>query len=191
MTMMKRDAIITLPNTHLRQKSAKVHAVTPQISALITDMQSATLDWEDHRPHELGVALAAVQVDHLTRIVVIRNDFDNKDDRTFVTLINPEVIKLEGEITYDHEGCLSVPDVYGLVPRHSKARIKAMDENGREIRLKADGFLARVLQHEIDHTNGILFIDHIKQQDAFFNLTDEGKLVKVPHESILKNRLLW
>jgi peptide deformylase len=191
MTMMKRDAIITLPNAHLRQKSAKVHTVTPQISTLITDMQSATLDWEDHRPHELGVALAAVQVDHLTRIVVIRNDFDNKDDRTFVTLINPEVIKLEGEITYDHEGCLSVPDVYGLVPRHSKARIKALDENGREIRLKTDGFLARVLQHEIDHTNGILFIDHIKQQDAFFNLTDEGKLVKVPHESILKNRLLW
>lgn len=189
--MMKRDAIITLPNPHLRQKSARVHVVTPEVKQLITDMQSATLDWEDHRPHELGVALAAVQIDNLTRIVIIRNNFDNKDDRTFVTLINPEIVKLEGELVYDHEGCLSVPDVYGLVPRHSRARVKAIDEEGREIRLKADGFLARVLQHEIDHTNGVVFIDHIKDHDAFFKLTDDGKLVKVSHESILKNSLLW
>ncbi len=188
---MKRNAIISLPNPHLRQKSARVHVITPEVTQLITDMQAATLDWEEHRPHELGVALAAVQVDRLVRIVIIRNNFDNKDDRTFVTLINPEVVKLEGEITYDHEGCLSVPDVYGLVPRHSRARIKALDEKGHEIRLKADGFLARVLQHEIDHTNGIVFIDHIKDKDAFFNLTEDGKLVKAPHESITKNRLLW
>jgi peptide deformylase len=191
MEMMKRNAIITLPNPHLRQKSARVHVITPEVSQLITDMQTATLDWEDHRPHELGVALAAIQVDRLTRIVIIRNNFDNKNDRSFVTLINPEVVKLEGPIVYDHEGCLSVPDVYGLVPRHNRARVKALDEDGREIRLKADGFLARVLQHEIDHTNGVVFIDHIKDQDAFFNLTEDGKLVKVSHDSILNNRLLW
>lgn len=189
--MMKRDAIITLPNPHLRQKSARIHVITPEVQQLVTDMQSATLDWEDHRPHELGVALAAVQIDKLMRVVVIRNNFDNKDDRTFVTLINPEVVKLEGPITYDHEGCLSVPDVYGLVPRHERARIKALDEEGREIRLKADGFLARVLQHEIDHTNGIVFIDHIKDQDAFFRLTEDGKLIKVSHESIIQNSILW
>lgn len=189
--MMKRDAIITLPNPHLRQKSARIHTVTPAITKIIADMESATLDWEDHRKHELGVALAAVQIDHLQRIVVIRNDFDNKDDRTFVTLINPEIIKLEGAITQEHEGCLSVPDLYGLVPRYERARIKALDEHGREIRLKANGFLARVLQHEIDHTNGVMFVDHIKNEDAFFKLTDEGQLEKVSHESVLKNRLLW
>jgi len=188
---MKRDAIITLPNPHLRQKSARVHVITPKVTKLVTDMQAAILDWEDHRPHELGVALAAVQVDQLVRIVVVRDDFDNKENRTFVTLINPEVVKLEGEVTYDHEGCLSVPDVYGLVPRYSKARIKAIDEEGHEIRLKSDGFLARVLQHEIDHTNGIMFIDHIKHKDVFFKLTDDGKLIKVSHESILNNHLLW
>lgn len=188
---MKRDAIITLPNPHLRQKSARVHTVTPAVKRLIADMESATLDWEDHRKHELGVALAAVQIDQLHRIVVIRNDFDNKEDRTFVTLINPEIIKLEGKITLEHEGCLSVPDLYGLVPRHERARIKALDENGREIRLKSSGFLARVLQHEIDHTNGIMFVDHIKNEDAFFKLTDEGQLEKVSHESVLNNRLLW
>lgn len=165
--------------------------MTDNVKKLIHDMETATLDWEDNRPHELGVALAAVQVDRLERVVIIRNDFENKDDRTFTTLINPEIVKKEGEIIYDHEGCLSVPDVYGLVPRHSKVRIKALDENGHELRMKAEGFLARVLQHEIDHTNGVVFIDHIKDSDAFFTLTDDGKLVKVSHDKILKNHLLW
>ena len=189
--MMTRANIIALPNPHLRQKSKRIHVVTDDVRKLITDMQAATLDWEDSRPHEVGVALAAVQVDKLDRVVIVRNDFDNKDDRTFVALINPEVVKLEGDITYDHEGCLSVPDIYGLVPRHNKVRIKALDEKGNEVRIKAQGFLARVLQHEIDHTKGIVFIDHIKDKDVFFKLTKDGKLVKVGHETILKNRLLW
>lgn len=189
--MMTRKDIIALPNPHLRQKSRRVHAPSEVVSELITDMQSATLDWEDTRPHELGVALAAIQVDKLERVVIIRNDFDNKDDRTFVALINPEIVKLEGATVYDHEGCLSVPDIYGLVPRASKVRVRAIDERGHEIRLKTDGFLARVLQHEIDHTNGIMFIDHIKDQDVFFKLMNDGKLKKVDHNEIIKNRLLW
>ncbi len=154
-------------------------------------MEEATLDWEDHRPHELGVALAAVQIDEMYRAVIIRSDFDNKDDRTFFSLINPEIVKTEGDIKYDHEGCLSVKDVYGLVPRYDRIRIKAMDLKGNEIRLKAEGFLARVLQHEIDHTNGIMFIDHIKNEDAFFKLTEEGELEKVPYEKITQSRILW
>lgn len=154
-------------------------------------MQSATLDWEDHRPHELGVALAAVQIDKLYRIIVIRNDFDNKEDRTFFTLINPEIIKAEGKPIFDHEGCLSVQDIYGLVPRYPKVRVRAQTLDGKEVRFKVDGFLARVLQHEIDHTNGIVFIDHIKDSDAFFKLNKAGELEKVPHETILNSRLLW
>jgi peptide deformylase len=189
--MMTRKNIITLPNPHLRQKSQRVHVVTPEVKELVTDMQSATLDWEDSRPHELGVALAAVQVDHLQRVVIVRNDFDNKDDRTFVALINPEIVKHEGTTVHDHEGCLSVPDIYGLVPRASKVRVRALNEQGQEVRMKAEGFLARVLQHEVDHMNGVLFIDHIKDQDVFFSLTEDGKLKKVAHEQIIKNRLLW
>lgn len=188
--MTKKD-IITLPNEHLRQRSKRIAVVTDDVKQLISDMKAATLDWEASRPHELGVALAAVQVDKLERIIIIRNNFDDKEDKGFVTLINPEVIKVEGEITYDHEGCLSIPDTYGLVPRHDKVRIRALNENGHQVRLKAHGFLARVLQHEIDHTNGIVFIDHIKDQDAFFKLDENGKLNKVAHESILKNSLLW
>src|SRR6266702_799178 len=123
---MNRSSIITLPNSHLREKSKKVHVVTNEVKELIEDMEQATLDWEDHRPHELGVALAAVQVDELFRIIVVRSDFDDKDNRTFFPLINPEIVKLEGSVKYDHEGCLSVKDIYGLVPRHDKVRIKAM-----------------------------------------------------------------
>lgn len=188
---MNRNNIITLPNPHLREPSKRIKAIDETIKKLVADMESATLDWEDHRPHELGVALAAVQVDQLYRIVVVRNDFENKDDRTFFTLINPEIIKTEGKPEYDHEGCLSVKDVYGLVPRYPKARIKALDIEGREIRIKAEGFLARVLQHEIDHTNGILFIDHIKDNDAFFKLNKKGELEKVDHEHVKKSDLLW
>ncbi len=82
-------------------------------------------------------------------------------------------------------------DIYGIVPRWSEIRVKALDANGREVRIKAKGFMARVLQHEIDHTNGIVFIDHIKDQDAFFTLTKEGKLEKLDHATILKNSILW
>lgn len=188
---MNRNNIITLPNQHLREKSKKIHVVTDEVKELIKGMEQATLDWEDHRPHELGVALAAVQIDQLYRAVVIRSDFDDKDNRSFFPLINPEIVKLEGSIRYDHEGCLSVKDVYGLVPRYSKVRVKAMDLNGNEVRLKAEGFLARVLQHEIDHTNGILFIDHIKDKDAFFKLSDDGELKKIPYEQVKDSDILW
>lgn len=190
MAMTKKD-IITLPNKHLRERSKRVSIIDDGVKKLIADMKAATLDWEASRPHELGVALAAIQVDKLQRVVIVRGNFDDKDDHTFVTLINPEVIKTWGEITYDHEGCLSVPDTYGLVPRYNNVRIRALNEKGQEIRVKAEGFLSRVLQHEIDHTNGIVFIDRIKDQDSFFKLGSDGKLNKVPHESILENSLLW
>jgi len=188
---MNRDSIITLPNPHLREKSKRVHVVTDEVKQLIAAMEQATLDWEDHRPHELGVALAAVQVDNLLRVLVIRSDFDDRDNRTFFPLINPEIVKLEGSISYDHEGCLSVRDIYGLVPRYDRVRVRAMDINGNEIRIKADGFLARVLQHEIDHTQGIVFVDHIKDQDAFFKLSDDGELKKIPYDEVQKSDILW
>lgn len=190
---MKKEDIITLPNPHLRQRSKKVGLISDEIHKLIEDMKQATLDWEDSRKHEVGVALASVQVDKLLRIVVVRNDFDNKKDRTFQVFINPEVTKLEGKIVEDYEGCLSIKDIYGKVPRHEKVRVKALGENGRQVRLTADGFLARVFQHEIDHTNGIVFIDHIKDKPgAFFRLDDEGHLVELDYEKDVRNNsLLW
>lgn len=191
---MKKENIITLPHTNLRQQSLKV-AFDDQdsIKQLIENMSSATLDWEDSRPHEIGAALAAVQINDLRKAVIIRSDFDDKNERDFTALINPKIIKAEGEIIYDHEGCLSVKDVYGLVPRYSKVKVKAYDIDGNEVRIKAEGFLARVIQHEIDHTNGILFIDHIKDQhDAFFTLNEKGELEALNYDKHIKdNHILW
>lgn len=188
-----KDSIITLPHSDLRKRSKKVGFVTEEIEKIVHDMEAATLDWEMSREHEVGVALAAVQIDKLVRIVVIRNDFDNKDDHSFSVFINPEITKYEGEIKEDFEGCLSVKDIYGKVPRHTKVRIKALDMKGKEFRITAAGFLARIFQHEIDHTKGVVFIDHIKEKtDAFFKLMPNGNLQQLDYEKDIRdNRILW
>lgn len=190
---MTKDNIITLPNPHLRQRSQKISIITPEVEKLVADMEAATIDWEMSRDHEVGVALAAVQIDELKRIVVVRNDFNNKDDHSFTIFINPVITKYEGDIEEDYEGCLSVKNIYGRVPRYTKVRVKAMGLNGREFRVTAEGFLARIFQHEIDHTNGIVFIDHIKDKsEAFFRLTENGELKKVDYEAEVKNNPdLW
>jgi peptide deformylase len=185
--------IITLPNSHLRERSRKVGIVSSEILDLISRMESATLDWEASREHEVGVALAAVQIDELYRVVVIRNDFDNKEDISFTAYINPVITKYEGKILQDYEGCLSIKDIYGRVPRYEKIKVKALDLDGNEFRVTADGFLARVFQHEIDHTNGIVFIDHIKEvPDAFYTLDKDGHLTPKDYEKdILGNKSLF
>ncbi len=190
---MKKEDIITLPNSNLRQKSQRIFVVDDSTKQLIADMTSASIDWEQSRPHEISAALAAVQIDRLERVVIVRNTFDDKSDNRFTALINPEIVKYEGELIYDYEGCLSVSDIYGKVPRHSKIRVKALDENGNEVRFKADGFLARVIQHEIDHTNGVVFIDHIRdKEDAFYKLDKDGDLHPLAYvENIKNNENLW
>lgn len=189
--MSAKDKIIRLPNDHLYERSKKVGMVTPEIKRVIDDMEAATLDWEAHREHELGVALAAVQIDKHLRIVIIRNDFENKDDKSFSVFINPEIVKLEGEIEEDFEGCLSVTDVYGKVPRFTKVRIRAVNEKGQTVRVRAEGFLARVFQHEIDHTNGVMFVDHIKDNpSAFYRLTEDGKLEKLAYDKVRSASIL-
>ncbi len=190
---MRKEDIISLPNPHLRERSKKVGLITPEVKELVAQMEAATLDWEDSRSHEVGVALASIQVDKPLRIVIVRNDFDDKKDRSFSVFINPVITKYEGDIREDYEGCLSVPDIYGKVPRYNKVRVKALDINGQEIRVIAEGFLARVFQHEIDHTNGIVFVDHIKDNPkAFYRLEDNGDLKQLDYEKdIQTNHLLW
>lgn len=189
---MKFRPIISLPDPNLRKRSTKVGFISDEIKNLVEEMKTATLDWEDSREHEVGVALAAVQINDHRRVVIIRSQFDNKKDREFQVFINPQITKYEGIIEEDYEGCLSVKDVYGKVPRHTKVRIKALNLEGEEMRLKAEGFLARVFQHEIDHTNGLVFIDHIKDnKDAFYTLTDKGSLEKLNYDEIADSSILW
>lgn len=192
---MKKEDIITLPNSNLRKKSQKVHVITDETRQLVDNMVAACLDWEASRPHEISAALAAVQIDRLERVVVVRADFDDKHNREFITLINPEVVKYEGQPTViSPEGCLSVSGrIYGNVPRYPRIRVRALDINGNEIRLKASGFLSMLLQHEIDHTNGVTFIDHIRDDhDAFYTLDDSGELQPLKYDEHIKdNKTLW
>ena len=144
---MKKEDIIKLPNSHLRQRSVRIGIINETTKKLANDMIMSVIDWENSREHELGVALAAVQVDHLFRVIVIRNNFDDKTDLTFRVFINPEITKYEGDETVDYEGCLSIPDIYGKVKRFSKIRLKAFDLEGNVIKVSLEGFIARIVQH--------------------------------------------
>lgn len=191
---MPKPKIVTTPTPSLRQKSRKVNKITEEIRDIIAAMRQASLDWEKDHPYELSAAMAAPQLGFDRRIIIVRDDMDDKKKATFTALIDPEVIRTEGKITEDYEGCLSVPAIYGLVPRPSKAKIKALLEDGTPVRIKASDVLARTLLHEIDHLNGILFIDHIKDNPtAFFRMNEKGDLdpIKNYETEIKNNKTLW
>jgi peptide deformylase len=190
---MDKEAIIKLPDSRLRQRSVRIGIINEDTRKLANDMIMSVIDWENSRDHELGVALAAVQIAKLYRVVVVRDNFDDKTNLTFRVFINPEITKYEGEEIEDYEGCLSVPDIYGKVKRFTKIRIKALDLDGNNIKISLEGFIARILQHEIDHTNGKLFIDHIKNNHkAFYQLTKSGELEQLDYDKDIKaNSILW
>lgn len=191
--MSKKKEVIVAPDPRLREKSIKVKADDPEVKKIAEEMIQSCIDWENEHEFELSAAMAAPQLGYNKRIIVVREDMNNKDNATFIPLLNPEVIKTEGKIVKDYEGCLSVPAIYGKVPRPTKARIKAQLETGEEVRIKASDFLARTLLHEIDHLNGILFIDHIKdEKDAFYKLNDKGDLEPLDYDTYIKdNKELW
>ena len=180
--------IITTPDPRLREVSEKVRAIDDETLGVISDMRKLSLDWEAEHPYELSAAMAAPQMGVLKRIIIIRDDMEDKKKATFTTLINPEVIRADGKIVRDFEGCLSVPSYYGKVPRQSKVRVKARLEDGTEVRIKATGELARTLLHEIDHLDGVLFIDHIRDdKDAFYKMDDKGELQPVDYDTEIAN----
>jgi len=137
----------------LRQKALPVLEITKPERQLAEDMLATMYAVPN------GVGLAAPQVGVLKRVIVV--DIDrNKPERTPLALFNPELEHVEGEVVGE-EGCLSFPDMTAEVKRAANIIVSGQDIEGAEIRLEADGLLARVLQHEIDHLNGVLFIDHI------------------------------
>ncbi|MBR2998443.1 peptide deformylase [Candidatus Saccharibacteria bacterium] len=180
--------IITTPDERLRQKSTKVGVIDDEVLKIIEEMRKLSLDWEKDHPYELSAAMAAPQMGVSKRIIIIRDDMEDKKNASFTALINPEVIKTDGKVVSDFEGCLSVPFIYGKVPRPTKVKIKARLEDGTEVRIKATDELARTLLHEIDHLDGVLFIDHIKdERDAFYEMNDKGDLIPVDYDKKIKN----
>lgn len=185
--------IITTPDPRLRQKSDKVREITDETRQIIGDMVELSRDWESKHPYELSAAMAAPQIGVNQRIIIVRDDLDDKENDNFTALINPEVIRTEGRIVKEQEGCLSVPEIYGMVGRPTKVKVKALLEDGHGVRIKASGYLARTLLHEIEHLDGILFIDHIKdQEDAFYRIDEHGDLVPIDYASEIKdNKMLF
>lgn len=135
----------------LRKKSKKIEIVDDRIKTLLEDMVETMI-------HENGVGLAAPQVGILKRVVVI-----DGDELGIIKLINPEIIEAHG-IQRDEEGCLSIPGRSGIVERPKKVTVKALKENGEEIVITGEDLLARAFCHEIDHLNGILFVDKMEKE---------------------------
>ena len=148
-----------LPDPILRKQAKKVAKVTPQLKTLVENMVETMRD-------QRGVGLAANQVGSLQKVAVI----ETPDMEDPLVLINPEVMKTEGERQVE-EGCLSVPGYRGLVNRSETVRVKAMGLDGKTYRLNADDLLAQALEHEIDHLNGILYIDHLVSHESLYKIT--------------------
>jgi len=179
-TTKTRNDIIVIPDERLRQKSKRVGFVDESITQLAEDMLAASLDWEANRDHETCAALAAVQIGVLERVVIVRDNMENLDDKSFSVFINPEIVKELGDPEEKWEGCLSVDSIYGHVPRYPKVKVKATNLDGKEVRLTATGFLAQVFQHEIDHTNGIVFVDRVTDPTKLRKIAANGDFVKLP-----------
>lgn len=147
-------AIRKLGDPVLRTKAKEVKEITDQTRDLLDNMAETMYAAP-------GVGLAAPQVGILQRIIVI----DVDDEHGLIEVINPEIIDVSDERIIMEEGCLSVPEQTGRVIRPKEVKVRGLNRNGKEIEIEADNMLARALQHEIDHLEGILFIDKLEKQE--------------------------
>jgi len=146
--------VIKMDNPVLHQKAKRVRKIDDSIQKLIDNMIETMHDIE-------GMGLAAPQVGVPLQVVVIQLP----DEEDVITLINPEIVKISEETEMMMEGCLSLPSYNGEIKRSTSITVKARDRQGKLIRIKGEGLLAQVLQHETDHINGIVFVDHLESID--------------------------
>ena len=164
--------IVTVPSPVLRDKAKPVRQITPDIETLIDDMIETIR--EAH-----GVGLAAPQVGVGVQVIVVEYAEGSEDTaadedadaavepeprpKKLYAIVNPEISRHSKETELGNEGCLSIPDYMGEVERYSTATIKGLDRHGKSFKLKTKGWMARIFQHEIDHINGVLFIDRTEK----------------------------
>ena len=152
--------VLTLPEPILRQKSKRVRTIDGSVQKLAGDMIETM-----HAAS--GVGLAAPQVGVPLRVIVI----GMPEEEDFV-LINPEIVRRSGERVVT-EGCLSVPGYFGEIKRAQRVTVKGKDLSGKEVRIKAEELLAQALEHEIDHINGVLYIDHLESDEKLHRIEPE------------------
>ncbi len=145
--------ILTIPDPRLKHKSSKIDFFDVKLKKIVKDM------YETLYASGNGIGLAAPQVNIRKRIVVI--DLKNDDKPSPITFVNPIITKFSEEKFLNQEGCLSVPEYYADVERSKEVEVEWFDESGKKIKRKLSGLLSICIQHEIDHLDGILFIDHL------------------------------
>ncbi len=172
-----KSELICLPHPTLRTPSRKVGLIDQPTIELLAKMIGQAKLWEAGRPHEIAVGLAAVQINQLWRVVIIRRQFDKAEPPTFQALINPRIARTDGPDIEEYEGCLSVPNYYAKIKRPQKIRFEALDLMGQPIVASVSGFLARVIQHEVDHLKGIMTVDRVTNPEtAFGQLSSNGQI---------------
>ncbi len=143
--------IVTHPDPKLGQKSQKVKSVSREVKKLVDDLFETMYDGD-------AVGLAANQVGIMKRVIVV-DSRQNPDER--LALINPTISRLDGEEEVDDEGCMSLPAVFGPVKRAKRVEVRALDPDGNRMSMTAEGYLGRIIQHEVDHLDGILFFERM------------------------------
>ena len=150
---MSKLKILTYPDNKLRRPTDELEDIDGEVQKMIDQMAVTMYDAP-------GVGLAAIQVGW-NKSVLIYDISPEEQDRSLHVLINPRIVDQQGEMLSENEGCLSVPEFRADVKRYSSIRVEGVDREGRPVKLEAEGMLAIVLQHEIDHLKGKLFIDHV------------------------------
>ncbi len=163
--------IVTFPEPSLRLKSKQVTKFDTDLQTLIDNM------FETMRAAP-GVGLAAPQIGQSLRLVVVEyteDEEENAKPKKYV-LVNPEIVKRSEEMVTDIEGCLSLPGLAGKVERHEAVTVKAKNRFGKPLKIEAEGWLARIFQHEIDHLDGVLYID--RAEEVFEPTPEEAEQIK-------------
>ena len=162
MDKMAIRKVVTPPNPTLRARAKKVRSITPEIKVLIDDM----IETMREAP---GVGLAAPQVDVSSRVIVIEYSEQSEDPDIvpeppkLYVVVNPEIVRKSPKTVFGNEACLSIPGYFGEVERSESVTVKGLRRDGKHFRIKAKGWLARIFLHEIDHLDGVLFIDRATQ----------------------------
>ncbi|MDY7075497.1 MAG: peptide deformylase [Chloroflexota bacterium] len=169
---MPARKVLFSDNPVLRRKSRHVRRVNSTTQQLVDDMVETMREAD-------GIGLAAIQIGVPERVIVVQLPESDPEDENpppgsgkLYAIINPELARRSRDMEDGIEGCLSVPGWVGEVSRHRIVTVKGLDSQGRHVRIKAEGLLARVFQHEIDHCDGILFTDHIKDPDKIWPVAE-------------------
>lgn len=182
--MAVRDIVLFADNKQaLRQASKAVRNVNHRIQAMVQDLKDTLMNRPD------GAGLAAPQINVHQRVVVVRLGLRDDDDPTTITpiaLINPEIVEARDE-RRDYDGCLSFPGIYGTTRRPHHLKVKALDESGQPFERVFEDFDAILVHHEIDHLEGVLFIDRIEHPDDLYTIRTgkDGRLERVPLPHLL------